>query len=90
MPQNLIDKNKLTNPKAPIIVDYKKNGNIYKRLFLYTVYIDDISEIGLTSEMIPTSNLQAEEIDWCGFMSKTEAERRIFHRVSHLLDLVKV
>lgn len=85
-----IDKNKIDNPKKPIIIDYQsKNREVYKRLFLYLVYIDDISEIGLLSETIPKSKLQIGEIDWCGFLTKKEAKKRISQRLSHLLFLLK-
>jgi ADP-ribose pyrophosphatase YjhB (NUDIX family) len=86
----VIDMSKITNPNSPIIVDYvnKKGEKKYKQLYLYTVYINDVSEIGLDSETISTERLQIEEIDWCGFLPKQEAKSRIFHRVSHLLDMI--
>lgn len=86
----IIDKSKITNPNIPIIVDYinKKGEKKYKQLYLYTVYINDISEIGLDSEIIPKEKLQLSEIDWCGFLPKQEAKHRIFHRVFHLLDMI--
>lgn len=86
----IIDKSKITNPNSPIIIDYinKKGEKKYKQLYLYTVYINDISEIGLDSEIIPKEKLQLSEIDWCGFLPKQEAKHRIFHRVVHLLDMI--
>ncbi len=80
--KSMLDKN-------PIIVDYvNKKGTKYKKLFLYKLYIDDLSEIGLESEIIPKQNLQLEEIDWAGFLDKKEASFRIFHRVSHILETI--
>ena len=85
----VIDKSKISNLKDPIIVDYvNKKGTKYKTITLYTVYINDVSEIDLTSEVIDLERLQVEEIDWAGFLSKSEASVRIFHRISHLLDLI--
>jgi ADP-ribose pyrophosphatase YjhB (NUDIX family) len=85
----IIDKSRITNLKTPIVVDYEnKKGVKYKRLLLYTVYINDVSEIGLESEVIDLEKLQVEEIDWAGFLTKTEAKVRIFHRVHHLLSLI--
>ena len=86
----VVDKSQISNIKDPIIVDYvnKKGEKKYKQLYLYVVYINDISEIGLDSETIPTERLQIEEIDWCGFLPKQEAKSRIFHRVEHLLDMI--
>ncbi len=83
----VINKNKLD--KNPIIVDYvNKKGTKYKKLYLYKLYINDLSEIGLESEIIPKENLQLEEIDWGGFLDKMQASVRIFHRVSHILETI--
>mgnify|MGYP000691774296 CR=1 FL=1 len=83
-----VKKRQLYSEK-PIIFDYtSKKGVVYKRLFLYKVYIDDISEIGLETEIIPYDKLQKNEIDWCGFLNKEEATKKIFHRVENLLDLI--
>lgn len=85
----VINKNKISNIKDPIIVDYvNKKGIKYKTITLYTVYINDVSEINLPSEIIDLERLQVEEIDWAGFLTKSEASVRIFHRISHLLDLI--
>ena len=85
----VITKEQISNPDDAIIVNYvDKAGINYKRLYLYTVYIEDISEIGLESEIIPIENLQADELDWCGFLTKEEAQDKIFNRVEHLLDLI--
>jgi 8-oxo-dGTP pyrophosphatase MutT (NUDIX family) len=85
----VITKEQISNPDEAIIVNYiDKSGVNYKRLYLYTVYIEDISEIGLESEIVPIENLQADELDWCGFLTKEEAKDKIFNRVEHLLDLI--
>ena len=85
----VITKEQISNPDDAIIVNYIDKEDInYKRLYLYTVYIEDISEIGLESEVIPIENLQADELDWCGFLTKEEAKDKIFSRVEHLLDLI--
>jgi 8-oxo-dGTP pyrophosphatase MutT (NUDIX family) len=85
----MITKEQISNPDDAIIVNYiDKEGVNYKRLYLYTVYIEDISEIGLESEIVPIENLQADELDWCGFLTKEEAKDKIFNRVEHLLDLI--
>ena len=75
--------------KKPIVVQYNdKNGKIYKEVYLFKVYINDISEIGLESETLPKEMLQIEELDWCGFLTKEEAKTKIFYRVEHLLNLI--
>jgi 8-oxo-dGTP pyrophosphatase MutT (NUDIX family) len=85
----MINKSQISNPDNPIIVDYTyKSGAKFKEVYLYVVYIDNISEIGLKSEIIPTKKLQVTEVDWCGFMDKREDKYRTFHRFIGLLDLL--
>ncbi len=82
-----VDESRLS--KEPLVVDYmnyKKKDVVYKRIYLYTLYINDISEIGLDSEVIPKERLQLEEIDWAGFITKEEAKTRIFHKSISVLD----
>ena len=75
--------------KEPIVVQYNdRKGKIYKEVYLFKVYINDISEIGLESETLPKEMLQIEELDWCGFLTKEEAKTKIFYRVADLLNLI--
>lgn len=80
----------IDNVDEPIIVNYvDKKGELFKRLYLYTVHIDKLSDIGLTDFVIPEGNLQIEEVDWAGFLTKEEADDRIFYRCKHLLDIIE-
>ena len=84
----LIDK-KLLIGKNPIEVRYKnKSGKTYKKVFLFELKIDSLSEIGLESEILDEKFLQIEEIDWAGFLSKQEACPKIFKRFRDILDLI--
>lgn len=83
-----INENQISNIKDPIIVEYDRSGKKYKMVYLYTVYINNLSEIGLESEVIPTEKLQVSEIDWAGFLKFTEADKRIFKRFHYLLDIL--
>ena len=85
-----VEKSQISNVKDPIIIEYtnRKTKAMYKKLYLYTVYINELSEIGLTSEILPKEMLQLDEIDWCGFLDRRDADVRIFHRVRHLLNLL--
>ena len=75
--------------KTPIVILYNdKKGKIYKELYLFKVYINDISEIGLSNEVLPKEMLQIEELDWCGFLTKEQAKPKIFYRVEELLNLI--
>ncbi len=85
----IVNKSQISNLDNPIVVTYEnKKGTKYKNITLYTVYINNLSEINLDSEVIPKENLQIEEIDWAGFLDKKEASLRIFHRVSHVLETI--
>lgn len=70
------------------IVDYNKadSKKILKRVYLFLAKISNLDEIGLNSIIIPKKQLQLKEVDWAGFLSKREAESKIFWRFAHLLD----
>ena len=83
----IVNKNQISNLKNPIIIYYEnKKGDKYKSITLYTVHINNLSEIGLESEVIPKERLQIEEVDWAGFVDKQEAEIRIFHKTRSALE----
>jgi 8-oxo-dGTP pyrophosphatase MutT (NUDIX family) len=82
-----IDKKFLT---VNIVLSYENYNTkeIYKKLFLYVYKIASLHEIGLESETVPKSQLQLEEIDWCGFMTKEEALPKIFAKQISVLDFL--
>jgi ADP-ribose pyrophosphatase YjhB (NUDIX family) len=85
----IVNKNQISNLKDPIVVFYEnKKGTKYKSITLYTVHINNLSEIGLDSEVIPKERLQIEEIDWAGFIDREEAKLRIFHKTASVLETI--
>lgn len=65
----------------PILIEYHSEKNkIYKNVWLYTLVINELSEIGLNSDVVPKEQLQKEELDWAGFLSQEEAETKLFWR----------
>ncbi len=83
-----ITEDRITD-KEPIVIQYNdRKGKIYKEVYLFKVYINDISEIGLSDETLTKDMLQLEELDWCGFLTKEEAKNKIFYRVADLLNLI--
>jgi ADP-ribose pyrophosphatase YjhB (NUDIX family) len=67
--------------EEPILIEYHSEKNkIYKNVWLYTLVINELSEIGLTSDVVPKEQLQKEELDWAGFLSQEEAETKLFWR----------
>ena len=64
-------------------INYKdENGEIYKRVYYFVVE-------PLESFEIDENKLQKEEIDWAGFLTKEEAQKRIFWRFKPLLQYLK-
>ena len=85
-----ISKNQILNIETPIEVLYfSKKKTIHKIVYLFIVKINDLSEIGLTSEIVPKDQLQIEEVDWAGFLTADEIKEKSFHRFLNLIELIK-
>ncbi len=69
-------------------VPYRKGRNLFKKVYLFKAKIDSLEDIGLTSEIVSKSNLQLEEVDWAGFLTKEEVNEKIFWRFKPILDEV--
>lgn len=67
------------------MVPYKKGRNFFKKVYLYQINIDYLEELGLTSEVVDKSQLQLEEVDWVGFISKEDIMEKIFWRFKPIL-----
>jgi hypothetical protein len=52
------------------------------------VAINNLSEIGLETEIVPKKQLQVEEVDWAGFLTADEIKEKSFHRFLTLTDLI--
>jgi len=64
-------------------IDYKtSNGVVYKRVIYYVVYL-------LTWIAPGNCTLQLDEVDWVGWLTKDEAEKRIFWRLKNVLQYLK-
>ena len=64
------------------VIDYTdSNGEIYKKVFYFLAHP--------TKLIVNNIRLQKEEIDWAGFLTKQEAEKRIFGRFKPLLKYLK-
>jgi 8-oxo-dGTP pyrophosphatase MutT (NUDIX family) len=62
--------------------------------FMYNLYyfvckISDVSEIGIDSIRVPKTQLQAEEVDWAGFIEIDEAYEKILSSQRIILDRVR-
>ena len=69
-------------------VPYRKGRNLFKKVYLFKVKINSLEEVGLSSEIVEKNNLQLEEVDWAGFLSRTEVEEKIFWRFKPILNEV--
>jgi ADP-ribose pyrophosphatase YjhB (NUDIX family) len=68
------------NEKENVIEYRNKKGKIYKKVYYYLTYLKE--------ENIDCK-LQIEEVDWCGFLTKEEAEEKIFWRFKEMLNFLK-
>jgi len=73
-----IDKNKIDNTTKEYINYKDNNGKIYKKVYYFLVKLDKPIDIDKTK-------IQKTEIDWAGFLTKEEAEKRIFWRLKPVL-----
>jgi ADP-ribose pyrophosphatase YjhB (NUDIX family) len=66
----------------PEEIDYRNGLNTYKKIFYYVV-------VPSKPILLDKNKLQLEEINWAGFLTKEEAEKRIFWRLRPLLKYLK-
>ena len=79
----------ISNIDSPIEFLYiNKKGELFKKVYMYIVKIDSLSEIDASSEVLDTDRLQASEVTWAGFMTKDEAMDKIFFRFKPLLNMI--
>lgn len=75
----------MINKEEKVILYTNKEGKVHKRVFYFVVNINN-DEI---PDVLPKEQLQIEEVDWAGFLTKEEAETKIFWRFKPILDLLK-
>lgn len=65
---------------------YERKGKKWKKISYFYVFISDLSEIGLSAEILPEEMLQREEIEWAGFVSKEEAQSRMIPSMLEIIE----
>jgi bis(5'-nucleosidyl)-tetraphosphatase len=65
---------------------YVRKDKPWKRIAYFYVLISDLSDIGLESEILPKEMLQAEEIEWAGFVPFEEARSRMIPSMLEIID----
>jgi len=71
-------------------VRYKKGRRTYKKVKWFPVIISDLDEIGIDSEVREKSQLSLREVDWAGFVDKSELKVKIFWRFMPILEELKL
>ncbi len=61
------------NPEPHQVDFYNQKNEVDGYLIYFICEISDLSEIGLSSDRLPKSQLQLEEVDWGKFVSAEEA-----------------
>ena len=80
VPTSLIDKIERE-------IFYYKKEKPWKKISYFIVRIDDLSEIGLDSETVPKGQLQTSEVDWAGFVSFIDVEKKI---IPAMMDIINI
>lgn len=80
-----VSKDRIVNR---FMVPYKKGRNFFKKVYLYQINIESLKDLELTNEVVDKSQLQIEEVDWAGFVTKQEVEEKIFWRFKPILNEV--
>lgn len=81
--------------KAEQLEPSPESVNIYRKekfigtLVYYICRIQDLSEIGLSTSVVPKSQLQIEEVDWAGFVEIEEAYEKIIYSQLIILDRIR-
>ena len=76
----------LIGPEMELFYIKTKTGKPWKKLTYYIVPIKSLDRIGLKSETIPKSQLQAAEVDWAGFMPFQMAKPRMIKAHLEILE----
>jgi ADP-ribose pyrophosphatase YjhB (NUDIX family) len=64
----------------------QKTGKPWKKLSYFVIHIDDLSQVGLSSEILPKEQLQAIEVDWAGFVNFEDAKRRMIPALLKIIE----
>lgn len=64
----------------------QKTGKPWKKISYFLVHIDSLSDIGLSDEIVPKSQLQEEEVDWAGFVSFEEAKVKMIPALLKIIE----
>jgi predicted NUDIX family NTP pyrophosphohydrolase len=80
----ILNPDEISKATGPEIIMYSKPSTriVYKHVYYYVIYLTNPIEID-------KNKLQKEEIDWAGFLTKEEAEIKIFIKQNEVLKFLK-
>lgn len=81
-----IEQSQLT--LSPETAEVWKGSKYRYSIHYFVCKISDLTEIGLDSFKVPKSQLQAEEIDWAGFVPVKDAYAKVVRSQHIILDRV--
>jgi len=84
----IIIKESDLDPSPYTAPNHSDSGTLKSQLIYFTMTIDDLSEIGLTSQVVPKEWLQLEEIDWAGFVKIKDAYPKMNRAQIIILDRI--
>ncbi|MFA5154547.1 MAG: NUDIX domain-containing protein [Clostridia bacterium] len=79
-----LDPDEISKAIGPEIIMYfhPTTRIVYKHVYYYVIYLKN-------PIIIDINKLQKEETDWAGFLTKEEAEKRIFGKQTEVLKYLK-
>jgi ADP-ribose pyrophosphatase YjhB (NUDIX family) len=84
-----IKKTDLGADPQTMVINYERNGKIYKQLTVFFLYVNDEIKTKLQiADKIPKQNLQLAEIDWAGFIPLSEVENKIMPRLMPVVSAI--
>lgn len=82
-----INVKELKNRDFKEIIYKDRKNKVYKKIYYYIYKIKKLSDINLSSETIPKSQLSLREINKASFFDKDEAYKIIFWRQKDVLEV---
>ena len=77
-----------------VVIVYRKGkeskGKSYKRVHWFRVDIEDLSQLGIDSEILDQENLSLREVDWGGFIGGSELREKIFWRFLPIVSALEI
>lgn len=84
-----LDYNNIDPDPLEIVYTRKGASSPYKKLYCFHYDAPNIASLKLTSEVLPHTMLQSEEVDCAAFFDKDNLSRYMFWRLEPILKFLK-